>query len=168
MDVKVNTSELGKSFKRRSIWSNRGGVAGRGDLRAGEGWCSCRSLLSQSGPGLVEMRGWAESPRSQLDLDLPSFWSLLGTAWALLSYPGAVGDCRWQRFGEIGLVWKQIPLSPPDNFCLFLKGEKQSDGYKQHSHDKLVMPGLFQKASLCVVQSVSVCANELLKKKKSS
>lgn len=28
------------------------------------------------------------------------------------------------------------------------------------------MPGLFQKVSLCVVQSVSVCANELLKKKK--
>lgn len=28
------------------------------------------------------------------------------------------------------------------------------------------MPGLFQKASLCVVQSVSVCANELLKKKR--
>lgn len=62
-------------------------------------------------PVLVEMRGWAESPRSHLDLSPHGFWSLLGTAWALLSYPGAVGDCRWQRFGEIGFVWKQISLS---------------------------------------------------------
>lgn len=31
----VNTSELGKSFKRSSIWSNKEGVAGRVELRAG-------------------------------------------------------------------------------------------------------------------------------------
>lgn len=111
MDVKGNTSELGKSFKRLSIWSHRGGIAGRGELGEGEGWSSCRSLVWQSGPVLVEMRGWAESPRSHLDLSPHGFWSLLGTAWALLSYPGAVGDCRWQRFGEIGFVWKQISLS---------------------------------------------------------